>query len=129
MISGSVAGTTHGARRWLLIIWPFLATVTLLLLLSNASLHVMAGMRAFVSAESLWSKAQKTAVSHLEQYAQTRNEDAYQRYLAEIAVANGMRNARIELDKPHPNLEIVRDGFRDARNHPADIESMIDLFR
>lgn len=126
---GSAAGTSHGARRWLLIIWPFLATVALLLLLSNASLHVMAGMRAFVSAESLWSKAQKTAVGHLEQYAQTRNEDAYQRYLAEMAVARGMRNARIELDKPDPDLEIVRDGFRDARNHPADIESMIDLFR
>ena len=31
--------------------------------------------------------------------------------------------------KPEPNLEIVRAGFRDARNHPADIESMIDLFR
>ena len=98
-LHGSAAGTSPGPRRWLLIIWPFLATVALLLLLSNASLHVMAGMRAFVSAESLWSKAQKTAVGHLEQYAETRNEDAYQRYLAELAVTTGMRDARIELDK------------------------------
>jgi diguanylate cyclase (GGDEF)-like protein/PAS domain S-box-containing protein len=125
----SASGTSRSPRRWLLIIWPFLATVGLLLLLSSASLHVMSGMRAFVSAESLWSKAQKTAVSHLEQYASTRNEDAYQRYLAEMAVIVGMRTARVELDKPAPDLDVVRAGFRDARNHPADIESMIDLVR
>ena len=125
----SAAGATRSPRRWLHIIWPFLATVALLLLLSDASLHVMSGMRAFVSAESLWSKAQKTAVSYLEQYASTRNEDAYQRYLTEMAIVAAMRTARVELDKPSPDLDVVRAGFRDARNHPADIESMIDLFR
>ncbi|HET7097220.1 MAG TPA: EAL domain-containing protein [Casimicrobiaceae bacterium] len=125
----SAAGAARSRRRWLRIIWPFLVTVALLLLLSNASLHVMSGMRAFVSAESLWSKAQKTAVGHIEQYAATRNEDAYQRYLTEMAVIAGMRTARVELDKPEPDLDAVRAGFRNARNHPADMESMIDLFR
>ena len=125
----SSAGTAGSPRRWLLIIWPFLATVGLLLLLSHVSLDVMSGLRAFVSAESLWSKAQKTAVDNLEQYAITRSEDAYQRYLSEMAVIAGMRTARTELDKAEPDLDAVRAGFRDARSHPADIESMIDLFR
>ena len=39
----------------------------------------MRGVRAYVSAESLWSHAQKNAVGYLEQYAQTHNEDAFAR--------------------------------------------------
>ena len=59
------------------LIWPFVATVALLLLLGDATLHVIRGVRAYVSAESLWSNAQKNAVGYLEQYAQTRNEDYF----------------------------------------------------
>ena len=59
------------------IIWPSIAILALLLLLAAASLDVMSGLRAYVGAESLWSKAQKAAVGHLERYAQTRNEDAF----------------------------------------------------
>jgi len=123
------AAASHISMRWLHIIWPFIATVALLLLLSYASLHVMAGMRAFVSAESLWSKAQKTAVSHLEQYAQTRNEDHFDRYIEEARVVAGARMARIELEKPFPDFDIARAGLLDARNDPTDIDGMIVLFR
>ena len=117
--------------RWsrMLIIWPFLATFAVLLLLGNASLDVLAGLRAFVSAESHWSKARSAAVSHLEQYAQTWNEDSWRRYLAEMSVTEGLRAARIELDKPDADFDVARRAFRDARNHPDDIESMIVLFR
>jgi PAS domain-containing protein len=100
-----------------------------LLLLGNASLHGVEGLRAFVSAERLWSKSQKIAVGHLAQYAQTRNEDSYQGYREEMAVATGLRNARIELDKPVPDFEVARQGLRDARNDPEDVESMIALYR
>jgi len=112
-----------------LVVWPFLATVALLALLGHASLNVMAGLRAFVSAESHWSKAQKVAVGHLEQYAQTRNEESFRRYVDEMSVAAGFRTARIELDKPNPDFAVARRGLRDARNDPDDIEGMIDLFR
>jgi diguanylate cyclase (GGDEF)-like protein/PAS domain S-box-containing protein len=109
--------------------WPFVATVVLLLLLGNATLHVIRGVRAYVSAESLWSNAQKNAVGYLDQYAQTRNEDYFAQYEAEIAVTLGDRTARLALDHPRPDLARARDGFRDGRNHPDDVDSMIDLFR
>ena len=123
------ATTQRNPWRRVLVIWPFLVTVAVLLLLGNASLNVMAGLRAFVSAESHWSKAQKVAVGHLERYAETRNEDSYGRYLAEMSAAAGLRTARIELEKAIPDFDVARRGFRDARNQPDDIESMIALFR
>ena len=117
--------------RWRLIglIWPFLAIVLLLLALGSASLQVIRGVRAYISAESLWSNAQKAAVDALEQYAQTRNEDYYDRFVEESAVMAGARRARLELEKPFPDLEVARRGLLDARNHPDDLADMIDLFR
>jgi diguanylate cyclase (GGDEF)-like protein/PAS domain S-box-containing protein len=117
--------------RWRLVrlIWPFVAIVALLLALGSSSLQVIRGVRAYISAESIWSNAQKAAVEALEQYAQTRNEDYFDRYTEESAVMAGARDARVELEKPIPDLRAVRRGLLQARNHPADIPGMIDLFR
>jgi diguanylate cyclase (GGDEF)-like protein/PAS domain S-box-containing protein len=126
------ASTSHSppVERWRLLrlIWPFVATVALLLLLGDATLHVMRGVRAYVSAESLWADAQKNAVNYLEQYAQTRNEDYFVQYQTEIAVTLGDRNARLALDHPRPDRARAIDGLLEGRNHPDDIGSMIDLF-
>ncbi|HEY1327453.1 MAG TPA: EAL domain-containing protein [Casimicrobiaceae bacterium] len=109
-------------------IWPFVATVALLLLLGDATLHVMRGVRAYVSAETLWANAQKNAVGYLEQYAQTRNEDYFAQYQGELAVTLGDRKARLALDHPHPDRARAVDGLREGRNHADDIDSMVDLF-
>ncbi|HEY3583051.1 MAG TPA: PAS domain-containing protein, partial [Casimicrobiaceae bacterium] len=115
--------------RVLRLVWPFVAIVVLLLALGTASLSVIRGVRAYIGAESVWSNTQKAAVEALEQYAQTRNEDHFDRYVEEASVLAGARNARIELDKPFPDFAKARRGLLAARNHPADIEGMIDLFR
>jgi diguanylate cyclase (GGDEF)-like protein/PAS domain S-box-containing protein len=115
--------------RLLRLIWPFIAIVVLLLALGTASLQVIRGVRGYISAESVWSNAQKAAVEALEQYAQTRNEDHFDRYLEEAAVLAGSRVARIELDKAFPDFGVARRALLQARNHPADIVGMIDLFR
>lgn len=120
----------HAARfRLIRLIWPFVAIVVLLLALCTASLQVIRGVRAYISAESVWSNAQKAAVEALEQYAQTRNEDHFDRYAEESRVLAGSRAARMELDKPFPDFAVARRGLVQARNHPADIIGMIDLFR
>ena len=53
------------AKRLLLIIWPFLAILVLLVVLATQSMAILAAGRAYVEGESLWSKAQKQALSHL----------------------------------------------------------------
>jgi diguanylate cyclase (GGDEF)-like protein/PAS domain S-box-containing protein len=120
--------STHRFRL-VRLVWPFVAIVVLLLALGTVSLSVIRGVRAYISAESVWSNAQKAAVEALEQYGQTRNEDYFDRYADESRVLAGSRAARVELDKPFPDFAIARQGLLQARNHPADVAGMIDLFR
>jgi diguanylate cyclase (GGDEF)-like protein/PAS domain S-box-containing protein len=130
VMHNSTSPLLHPSRwRLLRLIWPFIAIVVLLLALGTASLQVIRGVRAYISAESFWSNAQKAAVEALEQYAQTRNEDHFDRYLEESSVLAGARAARVELDKPFPDFGAARSGLARARNHAEDIGGMIDLFR
>src|SRR4029078_10798928 len=77
--------------------WPFAVIVALMLVLCNASLDVMSGMRALSTAEGARSKALAYAVRALEQYAQMRDDDAYERFLADMAAATALRDARVAL--------------------------------
>ncbi len=117
------------SRRLLRLIWPFLAIVVLLVVLGNISMDILSATRAYVGGESLWSKAQKDAVYYLNRYAATRSETDYERYLETIKVPLGDRKAREELLKANPDLDRARQGFIEGRNHPADVEGMIWLFR
>jgi diguanylate cyclase (GGDEF)-like protein/PAS domain S-box-containing protein len=90
---------------------------------------VLSSVRAYVSGESVWSKAQKEAVIHLNVYARTRDESDYQNFLKTIDVPLGDNEARIELQSPNPNHEIATQGYIKGKNHPNDIQGMIYLFR
>src|SRR4029450_13666543 len=73
--------------------------------------------------------AQKAAVASLTEYAHTRDEGDYRRYVSAIGVTLGDRRARIELEKSDTDLAVAREGFLAGGNHPDDIDGMIDLFR
>jgi signal transduction histidine kinase/ActR/RegA family two-component response regulator len=93
------------------------------------SLQVESGVRAYVGGEGLYSKGQKDAAYHLIRYAGTRDEAEYQRYLEAIAIPRGDKIARLELEKPDPDLDVAAAGFAQGRNHPADIPVLIATFR
>lgn len=122
-------GMTADGGRPLLIIWVMLAIVILLTVLAGLSIEMLSASRAYVSVESRWSKAQKDAVYQLTRYARSRDEADFRKYREEIAVALGMRQARIELEKPDPDLDVVRRGLLQGRNHPEDFDSLVMLFR
>ena len=111
------------------IVWVFAAIVVTLLTASIYSLELLAAGRAFVGAEGLWSRAQKDATFHLTRYALDGNEADYKAFERAIAVPRGDRLARIELTKPNPDYAAAREGFLKGRNHPADVDAMITLFR
>ncbi len=118
-----------GARRLLLIVWPFLAIVALLLVIATASLDILSGCRAYVEGESVWSKAQKDAVFHLLRYAETGQPQHFERYRSAISIPINVRIARIEMGKPDMDAEVVGRAFIQARGHPDDVGSAIRLFR
>jgi len=125
----TAAAPPRTASRVLRITWPFVAIVAVLLLFAGASLSGMSAVRAYVGAESLWSKAQKTAVQYLGRYTRTRDEGDFASYRAAVAVMFGDRDARLALDQPAPDVERARAGLIAGRNHPDDVDGMIALFR
>ena len=115
--------------RTALIVLFFVAIIAGIFLLTQAEMTLLAGVRAYVGGESLWSKAQKEAVFHLTRYADSRREEDYRRYLSAIAVPLGDAQARRELEQPQPDMDLVRSGFLQGGNHPEDIASMVRLFQ
>lgn len=93
------------------------------------SMNVLSAVRAFVGGEGDWSKAQKNAIFELQHFALSRNEADYQEFLNEFKVPEGDHNARVELLKPHPNMEIVRAGMIQGHIHPDDIDSVVHLLQ
>ena len=116
-------------RRLFRIAWPFVAIVALLALLATESINITSASRAYVGAESLWSKAQKEAVYSLYRYAQSGSETDFEAYREAIAIPIGDRRARLELEKPDPDLAAAADAFIAGHNDPDDVDGMIALFR
>ena len=121
---------THTVRNKFNIIIVLIIFI-LLISLGNFwfSTKVLSGIRAYVAGEGLWSKSQKEAVNRLVKYTITRDEADYSAFVGFTKVQLGDKQARLELDKPHPNLEIARDGFIQGGNNDDDIGNLIFLYR
>lgn len=117
------------SRKLAVVIIVHLLHATVLLGVTTYGLKMVDASRAWVDGEGFWSKAQKEAVVQLLDYANTGNESHFKSALEQINVTLGDRQARLELEKPSPDLAIVRAGFIQANNHPDDVDNMIWLFQ
>jgi len=109
--------------------WPLLLTMTLMLLLSVASISTLSSLRAYVNGEGRWSKAEGQAIADLRRYSATGNEDDYQLFRSQLAVPLGDRMARLELQNASPDVAVATRGLLAGHNVPADIPGMIRLFQ
>ena len=119
---------TESLSRWI-VIGPFLVVVALLAALAVEGFDILSSARAYVGGESLWSKGQKDAVYHLGRYIDSHDEGDWRKFEQALAVPLGDRQARVELDRPDPDRERVRQGFIAGGNHPDDIAGLIRLYR
>ncbi len=117
------------SKKLVIILWLFLAIVIGLLGLSYLTIENLSAARAYVGGEGLWSKAQKQAVYDLLRYSMSHSDGDYQNYRLALLVPLGDRQARLELEKPVPDMGVVRNGFIQGRNSPQDVEGMAALFR
>src|ERR1035437_6245366 len=92
------------------------------------AINTLSSVRAFVSAEGLWSKAQKDAIYNLRKFARKGKEEDYQKFLHFLEIPLGDRKTRIEMTKANPNYDIMWKGFIEGGNHPDDVDGMIKLF-
>ncbi|MHB8632784.1 MAG: sensor histidine kinase [Thermoplasmatota archaeon] len=117
------------SRKLAVVITVHLLHATVLLALTYYGVKAVDASRAWVDGEGFWSKAQKESVVQLLDYARSGDASRYQAALAQINVTLGDRQARLELEKPSPDLAVVRAGFIQANNHPSDVGNMIWLFQ
>ncbi|MDD5036892.1 MAG: PAS domain S-box protein [Methylococcaceae bacterium] len=127
----SPRGRSHIATvQWVyLIVALFVALIFGLVLFFQLQMDISAAIRAYVGGEGLWAKAQKDAIHNLEHYAVSGDEADYQNFLRLLQVPLGDKQARLEMQKPDPDLDVVREGLIQGRNHPADIDNAISFFR
>lgn len=120
---------TLDTPRLLGIVWPFIAVVGLMAMLGCISLYALSAVRSYVAGESFWSKGQKDAIYYLNLYADSRDEDVFQKYLRAIAIPQGGHQLRLALDQPEPDLAAARAGILKGNNHPDDMQNIIWLYR
>jgi PAS domain S-box-containing protein len=121
-------GSTAARRAWPTVL-VLLAMTGLQVSVAALSVYLLAGVRAYVTGESLYSKGQKDAQIYLLDYAENHREDDYRKLMAALSIPIADRRAREELQKPRPDLAVARQAFLDGGNHPDDIDVLIDLFR
>jgi len=117
------------SKKLVVILWLFVAIVISLLALSYITIENLSSARAYVGGEGLWSKAQKQAVYDLLRYSISHSERDFQSYREALLVPLGDRQARLELEKPAPDMSVVRRGFIQGRNSAEDVDGMARLFR
>jgi len=116
-------------KKLVAILWIFLIVVIALLGLSYLTIENLSAARAYVGGEGLWSKAQKQAVRELLLYSTSRSEGDFEAYQQALLVPLGDKQARLELEKPVPDMNLVRIGLLQGRNNPEDVHGMAALFR
>ncbi|MDP8986255.1 MAG: EAL domain-containing protein [Pseudomonadota bacterium] len=108
---------------------PVLVSLSVMLIAAVISLELLSTIRAYVGGEGLYSKGQKDATYYLAQYSVSHSQEDFQRYSTAIAFPLGDRQARLALQRIPVDLQAARDGFLAGGNDPADIPSIILLFR
>ncbi len=97
------------------------ASVILLTKVSN-------GMRAYVAGEGYYAKAQKSAAVDLLAYLESKDERYFRAFQQQLLINKGDRIAREELLSENTDYEVVRKGFEQGKNHPADVNDLIFIF-
>jgi diguanylate cyclase (GGDEF)-like protein len=122
-------GSMGTSRSTLRFVAPVLISLGVMLVAAVVSIELLSTIRAYVGGEGLYSKGQKNATYYLAQYSVSHSEEDYQLYLTAVAFPLGDRQARLALQENPVDLQAAREGFLAGGNHPADIESIIVLFR
>ena len=119
-------GISRSAVRF---VAPVLISLTVMLVAAVLSIELLSTIRAWVGGEGLYSKGQKNATYYLSQYALSHSEEDFRLYQAAIAFPLGDLKARLALQRRPSDLNAAYAGFLQGGSDPADIDSIITVFR
>ncbi|WP_158936884.1 bifunctional diguanylate cyclase/phosphodiesterase [Burkholderia sp. S171] len=120
------------ANQVIRLVWPFLVVILILVTLAVVSIDIMSSLRAYIGAESVWSKGEKDATFFLHLYAETGDEVLYQRHAEAMGGLLHLRRARDILDRTKTDMhtaqdELVMGGF--ARSDVVSAAWVYRIFR
>ena len=92
------------------------------------SLHLLSGVRGAIQVEGIWSKAQKSAVNTLQQYAYSADTVNYRYFVEYLEVHELDKKALLELKKTEANKDIMLKSIVAAGVHPGDAKPLVDVF-
>lgn len=107
----------------------FVGITTISVALTFAAVWVQSAVRSYVAVEGQWAKAQRDAAFLLYRYGQTGDRDFLRRFEQTLAVPLGDRAARLAMEQPEFNRDAATRSFPDGANHPADVPSLVWLYR
>ncbi|MDX1547701.1 MAG: PAS domain S-box protein [Rhodothermales bacterium] len=117
------------AREYVLLAALFVGAVVGIAGVTFIGLEVLSAARASTNAEALYSKAQKDAVYYLHQYATSSKDEYFEKYRQAIAVPLGYRQARVELEKTHPEAARIREGLLQGRSYTGESGAAVSAYR
>lgn len=99
------------------------------------ALNTLSTLRVFVETAGNWNDAQKNAVIHLYNYANTFDDSYYEKYLKDLKVPKGMKKARIALEaceninRCPKQMQEATLGYTDAKVPVDDVPRFIFMVR
>src|SRR6185312_9968442 len=117
------------SRKLYLIVGIMAVLIALELMMLLFSVQVLSSVRAIVEAEGAWSRAQKDAVTCLQQYGITRNEKEFREFEDALNVTSRYTQIRLEMAKKKPNFDLVRQQLIVVHTQADDIEGSLCMLK
>lgn len=93
------------------------------------AVNTLSPLRALVAGEGKWSKSQKNAIIHLQEYVNLKNPGYYDLFLKELEVPLANYRARVELERDNVNYTLVGNYLSQGGAHSSDVAPMIRLLK
>ncbi len=103
--------------------------VSIELIALKFSLDSLAAVRSYLSGESRWAKAQKSAVNALYMYVITNDKKFYQQFNEQTKIIVAMEKARLEMQKPDFSYKQAENYFLEGLAPPQDVYHLISWYR
>lgn len=111
------------------IIFSLLGLAIIAIAFTLSMVRLQSGVTVYLGALSIWSRAQVEAVRFSDLYAQTGDEAFLKQAQKWYRIPIGDMNGRLALERDPISIELAREGFLQAMNHPDDVSTMILMFR
>lgn len=105
-----------------------LTACSILIVINFYTIKTLLATRAYVNAESHYSKGHNIAIRNLNNYLLTSKKEYWLKFKENISIPMGDTKARIALINKLDN-ETIKQGFREGKNAEEDLKNMIWLFK